>query len=81
MPKRLPFSSGWMAWVFILSLVSLYSIQPDAFAAKYEFPPDHSLNDFEKEVIYLVNQERQKTQFETTINRYRSLLYVTCQIG
>lgn len=60
MPKRLPFSSRLITSVILFCLLVLFSFQSNASAAKYQVPPNHQLNNFEKEVIRLVNQERAK---------------------
>lgn len=74
--KRNLFSS--LRSVTVLSLFAFFLLlwnQPDAFAAKYPILPDHQLNEYEKEVIQLVNQEREKHNIEP-LKTYVDLSYV-----
>ena len=60
MPHRLPLYIRRMAWMALFCAVALFSFQPNAFAAKYQVPANHTLNQYEQEVVQLVNQERAK---------------------
>ncbi|SHE33722.1 uncharacterized protein, YkwD family [Seinonella peptonophila] len=52
--------SLFSASVVFLTLLFVFQFQQSVFASKYPIPKNHQLNEYEKEVIRLVNEERKK---------------------